>query len=457
MVFSGIPFLFFFLPVLLIFYFIVPDRAKNAVLLVFSLLFYAVGEPFYILLMLFSITQSYVFTHLMARGEHRRLWLTVTVLTSAAPLILCKYADFFISNINHITGTAIPSLGITMPIGISFYTFQLIGYSVDVYRGKTDVQRNIFKLALYVSLFPQLIAGPIVRYADVERELTSRRHTMGGFYHGTVRFAVGLGKKILIANTLGELTASLGESALGMWVYMIAVSLQIYYDFSGYSDMAIGLGKIFGFTFNENFDYPYISSSISEFWRRWHMSLGSWFRDYVYIPLGGNRVKFSRWIFNILVVWMLTGFWHGAEWTFIIWGLYYAVLLTAEKLLGKYIEKTPSVLRHAVVLFLVGVSFILFDSSSITDAARSAAMLFDFTHPTDPASVYYTRSYFITIVIAAVGATPMIRNTVNRALTSDRLKNAVYIASPIFTTLVLIISTAYIVDGSYNPFLYFRF
>ena len=457
MVFSDIPFLFFFLPVLLIIYFIVPDRAKNAVLLIFSLLFYAVGEPFYIFLMLFSITQSYIFTRLIALGKHRKLWLTVTVLASAAPLIVCKYADFFITNINFIPGISIPQLGITMPIGISFYTFQLIGYSVDVYRGKTEVQRNIFKLALYVSLFPQLIAGPIVRYADVERELTSRRHTLDGFYHGTVRFAVGLGKKILIANTLGELIVSLGDSSLGMWVYMIAVSLQIYYDFSGYSDMAIGLGKIFGFTFNENFNYPYISSSISEFWRRWHMSLGSWFRDYVYIPLGGNRVKFSRWIFNILVVWMLTGFWHGAEWNFIAWGLYYAVLLVAEKLLKKYIEKIPLVLRHTAVLFLVGISFVLFDSPTITDAVRSIVMLFDVSIPTDVASVYYVKSYFFTLAIAAVGATPLIRNAVNRILTLDKLKNAVYIASPIFTTLVLIISAAYIVDGSYNPFLYFRF
>ncbi len=457
MVFSGIPFLFFFLPVLLILYFAVPDKAKNAVLLLFSLIFYATGEPVYIILMLLSIAQSYIFTLLMSKGKHKKFWLVTTVILSAAPLIICKYANFFISNINLIPGIAIPALGITMPIGISFYTFQLMGYTVDVYRGVTDVQRNIFKLALYVSLFPQLIAGPIVRYSDVERELTHRVHTLDGFYAGTVRFTIGMGKKILLANTLGELCNSLGDSALGMWIYMIAASLQIYYDFSGYSDMAIGLGKIFGFTFNENFNYPFISASVSEFWRRWHMSLGSWFRDYVYIPLGGNRVKFSRWIFNTLVVWMFTGFWHGAEWTFIIWGLYYAVLLVTEKLMKNFIEKIPLVLRHIVVLFLVGISFLLFNSASLGEAVRSVAALFDFSNIADPSSIYYTRSYLFTLTAAAIGAAPLLKNTVNRALQSDRFKHVIYIASPVFTAVVLIVSTAYVVDGSYNPFLYFRF
>ena len=320
MVFSGIPFLYFFLPVLLLFYFISPDKIKNPVLLLFSLIFYASGEPKNIIVMLVTVLIAYCaalwFSKLSGKG--RKAVFAVSVILSLIPLLYFKYSDFLIINVNTVTGLSIPKTGAVLPIGISFYTFQVVGYLADVYRNDCKAAKNPLDLALYISLFPQLIAGPIVRYTDVNDALASRVHSMELTYRGIMRFSVGLFKKVLIANVLGELCNSLGVSMLGGWVYALASSLQIYYDFSGYSDMAIGLGMVFGFSFPENFNYPYISSSVAEFWRRWHISLGSWFRDYVYIPLGGNRVSFVKWIRNILVVWMLTGLWHGADWTFVL-------------------------------------------------------------------------------------------------------------------------------------------
>ncbi|MGN1345213.1 MAG: MBOAT family O-acyltransferase [Eubacteriales bacterium] len=462
MVFSSLPFLYYFLPVLLACYFLFPHRWKNVVLLLFSLLFYAVGEPIYLFLMLFSIVQTYLLTNRMAREENekrRKIWLAATVVLSLLPLIWYKYAGFLAVNLNRLPKVALPVPRHSLPIGISFYTFQLVGYSVDVYRKTCPVQRRLLYLALYVSLFPQLIAGPIVRYSDIERQLTERTHSIEGFTAGILRFSVGLGKKVLLANTLGELCSSLGSSMLGVWGYAIASSLQIYYDFSGYSDMAIGLGRIFGFSFPENFRYPYISGSISEFWRRWHITLGSWFRDYVYIPMGGNRVSKPRWILNLLTVWMLTGLWHGAEWTFVLWGLYFAVLLTAEKLLAARLPKPPAFLRHILVLFFVMVSFLLFDSPTITDAVQRIAGLFDVSHPTDTASLYYLRSYAGTLLAAAVGATPLLRNAAEKLThaSSRTARTLVSAALPVFVCAVLLVSTAYLVDGSYNPFLYFRF
>ncbi len=460
MVFSSIPFLFYFLPVLLPCYFLVPRPAKNIVLLLFSLIFYAVGEPVYILLMLFSITQSYLLVNLSERDVRRRkLWFVLTVILSVLPLVWYKYAGFLTTNLNLLPGVNLPVPKHSLPIGISFYTFQLIGYAADVYRKRCPAQKNPLHLALYVSLFPQLIAGPIVRYADVEEQLTGRTHTAEKFTQGVLRFSVGLGKKVLIANVLGELCKSLGASMLGVWGYAIASSLQIYYDFSGYSDMAIGLGRMFGFEFMENFNYPYISRSVSEFWRRWHISLGSWFRDYIYIPMGGNRVSKPRWMFNILTVWMLTGLWHGAEWTFVLWGLYFAVFLVLEKLLAKYIAKIPPVLNRILVLFIVMVSFMIFDSPTITEAFRRMATLFDFTNPADTTSVYYLRSYAGTLAAAIIGATPLLRNTAQKLAghPSRAVQTTVDILVPVFVCAVLIVSTAYLVDGSYNPFLYFRF
>ena len=460
MVFSGIPFLFYFLPVLLTFYFLVPRPAKNIVLLLFSLIFYAVGEPVYILLMLFSITQSYLLVNLSERDvKRRKLWFVVTVILSVLPLVWYKYAGFLAANLNLIPGVNLPVPKHSLPIGISFYTFQLIGYAADVYMKRCPAQKNPLHLALYVSLFPQLIAGPIVRYADVAEQLTNRTHSLDKFTKGVLRFTVGVGKKVLIANVLGELCKALGTSMLGVWGYAIASALQIYYDFSGYSDMAIGLGKMFGFEFMENFNYPYISKSVAEFWRRWHMSLGSWFRDYIYIPMGGNRVPKLRWMLNILTVWMLTGLWHGAEWTFVLWGLYFAVLLVLEKLLAKYIAKIPPVLNRILVLFLVMVSFMIFDSPTITEAFRRVVTLFDFTNPADTVSLYYMRSYAGTLAAAIVGATPLLRDTAQKLAASESrtVRNVMNILVPVFCTAVLIVSTAYLVDGSYNPVRYCRF
>ena len=460
MVFSGIPFLFYFLPVLLPCYFLVPRPAKNMVLLLFSLIFYAVGEPVYILLMLFSITQSYLLVNLSERDTKRRkLWFVVTVILSVLPLVWYKYAGFLTANLNLLPGVDLPVPKHSLPIGISFYTFQLIGYAADVYMKRCPAQKNPLHLALYVSLFPQLIAGPIVRYADVADQLVNRTHSADKFTKGIFRFSVGVGKKVLIANVLGELCKELGTSMLGVWGYAIASALQIYYDFSGYSDMAIGLGKMFGFDIMENFNYPYISKSVAEFWRRWHMSLGSWFRDYIYIPMGGNRVSKPRWMLNILTVWMLTGLWHGAEWTFVLWGLYFAIFLVLEKLLAGVIAKIPPVLNRILVLFVVMVSFMIFDSPTISEAARRVVTLFDFTNPTDTVSLYYLRSYAGTLAAAVLGATPLLRDTAKKLAESDSrtVQNIMNALVPVFVCAVLIVSTAYLVDGSYNPFLYFRF
>lgn len=460
MVFSSIPFLYYFLPILFPCYFLAPRRAKNVILLIFSLIFYALGEPVYIFLMLFSVTQSYLLVNLFEiDNKRRKLWFICTIVLSLLPLIWYKYASFIVININSLFGTDLTPPAHSLPIGISFYTFQLIGYSADVYKKRCPAQKNPLHLALYVSLFPQLIAGPIVRYADVAKQLSDRTHSAEKFSHGIVRFSVGLGKKVLIANTLGELCKSLGTSMAGVWGYAIASSLQIYYDFSGYSDMAIGLGKMFGFDFNENFDYPYISTSISEFWRRWHISLGTWFRDYIYIPMGGNRVSRFRWALNILTVWMLTGLWHGAEWTFVLWGLYFAVFLVLEKVFAGVIAKIPPILKRIGVLFIIMVSFIIFDSPTVSEAMRRIIALFDIANPTDTVSCYYLRSYFVTLIAAVIGSAPFLRNVARRMTVSNSraLRMFTNIGTPVFVCAILLISTAYLVDGSYNPFLYFRF
>ena len=340
MLFSSIPFLFWFLPGVLILYAAAPGSLKNTVLLLSSLFFYGWGEPRYVIWMMLAILMAYIFGLLIERYQSvpklSRLFLALSVSSSLLMLGYFKYADFFIRNVNAVTGCSISLLNITLPIGISFYTFQILSYTVDVYRQDVKAQRNLIDLATYVALFPQLIAGPIIRYSDIAEQLKGRIHTMGKTVQGIRRFILGLGKKILIANLLGELCsifrASDDKSVLFFWLYAVAYTLHVYFDFSGYSDMAIGLGKLFGFDFLENFNYPFISKSITEFWRRWHMSLGTWFRDYVYIPLGGSCVSLPRHLFNIFLVWMLTGFWHGAAWNFVIWGLYFALLLILEKI-----------------------------------------------------------------------------------------------------------------------------
>ncbi len=457
MLFSGIPFLFYFLPAVVIVYFLMPDKGKNAVLLVSSLLFYAWGEPKYVALMIFSILAYYGFGLAIGSGKHKRLWLTVSIVTGALLLGLFKYCDFFIGSFNAALGTSIPLLRLALPIGISFYTFQCMSYSIDVYRGDAQPQRNIISFGAYVALFPQLIAGPIVRYVDVERELQHRSHSFDNFLQGLPRFLTGLGKKVLLANNLGLLTQlfrqSSEKSVLFSWLYAIAFTLHIYFDFSGYSDMAIGLGRIFGFRFPENFDYPYISRSVTEFWRRWHMTLGGWFRDYVYIPLGGNRVKPGRWVFNILVVWMLTGLWHGAAWNFVVWGLLFAVLLVAEKWVPA-LKKLPGIWSHIYVMLTVIISFVIFNADSMAQALSDLAEMFGIAGLPlyTQQAVYYLKSYGLVLALGILGATPLPK------LLLRRLPPKVAAAlQPIALGLLLLICTAYLVDGSYNPFLYFRF
>ena len=383
MLFSSIPFLFYFLPPVLLLYFLTPDRWKNLTLLLSSLVFYGWGEPRFLLFMLASIAQGYAFGRLMERyPRHKRLFLALSAVLSLGLLGYCKYAGFFLRTLGALTGLSLPALQIALPIGISFYTFQVLSYVIDVYRGTVPPQRNLLQLATYVAMFPQLIAGPIVRYADIAPELTRRRHTLADAAAGARRFVVGLGKKVLIANVLYELMSAFLQSTqpsmLFTWLYAVACALQIYFDFSGYSDMAVGLGQIFGFHFPENFRYPFLSGSVTEFWRRWHISLGSWFRDYVYIPLGGSRCSRSRWLLNVFLVWGLTGLWHGAAWNFVLWGLFFAVLLAAEKLwYGHGLEKTR-LLKHLYMLPLLAVSFVLFNAADLPAAGQQIAALFGF-------------------------------------------------------------------------------
>ena len=463
MLFSGIPFLFYFLPCVLLIYFIVPQKGRNAVLLAASLFFYGWGEPKFLLFMVFSIVQGYVFARLIGRGRRKKLFLTLSLVLSFALLGYCKYADFFIENFNAVTGLSLPLLKIALPIGISFYTFQIASYEIDVYRGDVAAQHNFIDFAAYVAMFPQLIAGPIVRYRDIAPQLKERTHSLEAAASGASRFAVGLGKKVLVANVLAQLVsaykASAEQTALYAWLYAIAFTLQIYFDFSGYSDMAIGLGRIFGFTFPENFRYPYIAKSITEFWRRWHMSLSTWFRDYLYIPLGGSRCSRIRHIFNILVVWMATGFWHGAAWNFVFWGLFYAVLLMAEKFFLLPALKKGRVLPHVYVLLAVTLGFVLFDAASLKDALHQLGTLFGAGTASGlgTEAVYMLRSYGVVLALAVLGATPLPAMLWKKAQEAKSLAPVLTVAEPLCTLVLLALCTAFLVDGSFNPFLYFRF
>lgn len=465
MLFSSIPFLYYFLPLVLAVYFLTPARFRNAVLLLASLIFYAWGEPKYVLLMLASILSGYGFGLLQERYRGQKgakLVCGLSVAVSLSFLLYFKYADFFLENFNAATGLGVPLLRIALPIGISFYTFQIISYTVDVYRGE-PAQKNLIHLAAYVAMFPQLIAGPIVRYSDIAQQLEHRSHSTALAAEGVRRFLIGLGKKILIANQLGELCsvfrASDEKSVLFYWLYAVAFALHIYFDFSGYSDMAIGLGKVFGFHFLENFNYPYISASITEFWRRWHMSLGTWFRDYVYIPLGGNRVGRARQLLNILVVWMLTGFWHGAAWNFVVWGLMFAVLLIMEKLwLLKPLSKCRP-LAHLYVVFFVVISFVIFNAENMGQALSDIGGLFGAggIPLVSAEAVYCLRSFALVLILAVLGATPLLRNGLVRLSqypTAGKVLNAL---EPFTLFVLLLVITGYLVDGSFNPFLYFRF
>ena len=463
MLFSSIPFLYVFLPATLLLYFAAPRRMKNAVLLLCSLVFYGWGEPKYLLLMLFSIAQGYLFGLLIEkyRGKTRStvfFWLSVSL--SLLLLAYFKYADFFLDSFRAVTGLPVPALQIALPIGISFYTFQILSYVVDVRRGDASAQKNPIDLAAYIAMFPQLIAGPIVRYTDVAAQLRTRTHTRAGTAAGTRRFVLGLAKKILIANVLGQLVQQFQTAqdpdTLFHWLYAVGFMLQIYFDFSAYSDMAIGLGAIFGFTFPENFNYPYCSASITEFWRRWHISLGSWFRDYVYIPLGGSRVGKWKLLRNLLLVWAATGLWHGAAWNFVLWGLFYAVLLIAEKfaLLPK-LQKHPAIGRVYTLLFVL-LGFVLFDAPSLSAAASRIAGLFGGAGA-GVQSLYYLKSYAVVLLLAVLGATPLPKRLLAR-LRKNRVCGVLLdVLEPIVLVALLALCTAYLIDGSFNPFLYFRF
>ena len=463
MLFTSISFLYYFLPIVIALYFIVPKKFRNIILFIASIVFYFYGEPRYILLMLIEILVAYIGAILIDRYKKKSLLIT-TIFIHIALLCIFKYTDFIISNVNYVLQTNLSLLKISLPIGISFYTFQILSYEIDVYKDKVKVQKSFLKLATYVSLFPQLIAGPIVRYETIEGELENRKHSFENFSYGVRRFTIGIAKKVLIANMLGELckqcTNTNEESVLLYWILAISYMLQIYFDFSAYSDMAIGLGRIFGFHFLENFNYPYISKNITEFWRRWHISLSTWFKDYVYIPLGGNRKGLKKQIRNILIVWGLTGIWHGASWNFIIWGLLYGIILIMEKVfVGKLLEKIPNFFKRLYVLFIVMISFIIFNAENMEEAWKNIIGLFGVngTSLINSYTLYYLRSYIIILITAVIGATPLLKNIILKLKENIKVNKVINILEPIYMLLLLLIVTAYLVDNSYNPFLYFRF
>jgi alginate O-acetyltransferase complex protein AlgI len=463
MLFSSIDFIYYFLTVLIVIYFVTPKKFKNLILLLASLLFYWYGEPFYTLIMIISALSAY--THgLLIQKYRKRIFLITGVTVNLSLLLFFKYTDFFITNVNNFLKADIKLLKLALPLGISFYTFQTVSYIIDVYRKDTKAQKNPIKLFLYVTFFPQLIAGPIVRYTDIERELDNRTHSFSLVSNGITRFVVGLSKKILIANVLGELCEifrkSDEKSVLFYWLFAFSYMLQIYFDFSGYSDMAIGLGHMFGFNFPENFNYPFISRSITEFWRRWHMTLGTWFRDYVYIPMGGNRVSKVKWIRNIAIVWLLTGFWHGAGWNFILWGLYFAVMLVLEKLfISRLLDKLPGIVARIYVIILLAVSFVIFNGDTKDILIGDIKGLFGASQIPlyNTTTLYYLRSYLVLLVIAIIASTPIVKNLVYHLKDKNKPRYVINILEPVFVLLLMIAITAYLVDGSFNPFLYFRF
>ena len=459
MVFSSITFICFFLPLLLLIYFIVPSKFKNFVLLFFSLLFYFLGEPKYIIVLILSCIINYIFSKLIDKGKFSKLYLVLAGLYNVGQLLVFKYTDFFIDNLNNILGFSFPFMYIVMPIGISFFTFQTLGYVIDVYNKKHSSCDNLLDFMTYVCLFPQLVAGPIVRYIDVKEELVNRKVSFSKFSEGIKRFIIGLSKKVLLANVLGEFVkVSIEETLLSSWLKPICFTLQIYFDFSGYSDMAIGLGLMFGFRFLENFNYPLIASSITDFWRRWHISLSSWFRDYVYIPLGGNRVNNLKWIRNILIVWFLTGFWHGASWNFIIWGLYFGIILLIEKLfLKKYLDKIY-IFKYIYTFIIIVISFLIFNTENVLEILINLKNMFMINDISlyNKEIIYYLRSNLGLLIISIFSATPLFKIIMER-IKNTRLRTVVDILEPIVLIILLTLTTAFLIDASFNPFLYFRF
>ncbi|MBR5712199.1 MAG: MBOAT family protein [Lachnospiraceae bacterium] len=464
MVFSGLTFLFCFLPAVLALYFTAPRSAKNAVLFLASLLFYAWGEPVYVVLMIFSTILDYTCGRMVerARGPRgRKLWLIFSLTGNLGLLLFFKYADFLLGTLDSVLGTSLPQLALPLPIGISFYTFQTMSYTIDVYRGEVRAQRNIVDFGAYVSLFPQLIAGPIVRYRDIAEQLKKRTHSFDSFGEGARRFVTGLAKKVVLANNIGLLhetiaaTPASGLTVVGAWLGMFAFAFQIYFDFSGYSDMAIGLGRMFGFTFPENFAYPYIAASVTDFWRRWHISLGSWFRDYVYIPLGGNRRGMLRHIRNIAVVWLLTGLWHGASLNFLCWGAYYGLLLIFEKyVLRRCLSRAPKPVGHLYTIFAVLIGYVWFSFDNLAaGAAYLGAMFGHCSGMVNDRTLYLFLTNLPLLIVCTVASTPVVpklRGLVHR----EPLLTAAQLLS---MTAMIVLSVAYLIGGSYNPFLYFRF
>ena len=461
MIFSSLPFLFFYLVAVLAVYKLSPLKLRNLILLVVSLFFYGWGEPVYILIMLLSIVVDYVHGMLVERWREddrkARRAVASSVFFNLAILVFFKYWDFLAGSLNALTGLQLPVLGLPLPIGISFYTFQTMSYTIDVYRQDAPVQKNPIAFGAYVTLFPQLIAGPIVRYKSVADQLEERREDLDKFVSGIRRFTVGAAKKVLLANAIGQLwdqsLASEGLTAAGAWLGLAAYAFQIYFDFSGYSDMAIGLGRMFGFEFLENFNYPYISKSVVEFWKRWHISLTTWFREYVYFPLGGNRVPKWKWIRNILIVWTLTGIWHGAGWNFLLWGLYYGAWMLAERLfLGKWLEKLPGAVRHIYTMFIVLIGWALFAVEDMGRLGAYFSSLFGGGGWFSPVDGYRLRTYLPTLAILAIGSTPLMGKLWDRLGEKTRA-----VLQPLLVLGALILCTASLVDAGYNPFLYFRF
>jgi len=457
MLFSSVEFLFFFLPASLALCFFVPLRLRNLALLAVSLIFYGWGEPRYVLLMVATVVMDYLFG-LLVRGRRKKLWLVTAVVCNLALLGFFKYYDLFASL------TGLPALGLALPVGISFYTFQALSYVVDVFRGE-EAQRDIVAFGTYITMFPQLVAGPIVRYADIRQELGRRTTSAEAATEGILRFVAGLGKKVLLANPAGQVfehfsameAGSLGT--LGAWTGMVFYAFQIYFDFSAYSDMAIGLGRLLGFSFPENFNYPYCAQSIRDFWRRWHISLSTWFREYVYIPLGGNRHGTARTLLNMLIVWSLTGLWHGASVNFVLWGLYYFVLLAAERLfLGRVLEKLPAALRHVYALFFILLGWVLFAHTDFSHIRLFLSAMFGIGAPAvSPGEPYELWRNALLLVIMIPGATPLPRKLFSALFRRPRVSAGAKTALTLGTLVLLFLCTAYLADASYNPFLYFRF
>lgn len=466
MVFSTPYFLFLYLPIVLLLYYITPLKLRNLVLLIFNLIFYGWGEPIYILIMFASIIIDYTHGMLVTRNKKKgnlrgaKAAVASSVIFNLALLFFFKYWDFVAGSLSAIGLNFMPKLGLALPIGISFYTFQTMSYTIDVYRGDAREQRNIITFGTFVTLFPQLIAGPIIKYKDLDQQLESRSHSFDQFASGVQRFVIGAAKKVLIANAVGPLwdvylaTPGAELTTLGAWLGIIAFSFQLYFDFSGYSDMAIGIGRMLGFDFLENFNYPYLAKSATEFWRRWHISLGTWFREYLYIPLGGNRVGKFRLIFNLLIVWAATGIWHGASWNFLLWGIFYFILLVFEKFwFSGVLKKAPNWVGHIYGLFIILIGWTIFAVEDLGALGLYLKAMFGGGAGfMDAAFLYHLRNYAPLLMIAVIASTPLCKNLWGRL--NDKVRRVVF---PILILLGLVLATAYLVDGTYNPFLYFRF